>query len=261
MIELQEESFDADFDISFRQWTVTSLDTNLVVATLDKSTELIQLAPGDYEIELHVRDSQSNSAKSTISIRVEPTDPVLDQNSLVVSNPEMFVNELITLDVSVFLSDPDGTTDDVYATITHGLQVWNFVLYDTDGDGTWNGSVEMKPEKSGRPSLKITAKDGVGDSATISQVSKTLVVTEQEETNSNVGLIAGGIGLVVLLIVSSLIVARIRSRRMDMELIESWDVFGGPKEAEKEYLTEVEGGGLDGAGEVWSELEQQSDED
>ena len=46
-----------------------------------------------------------------------------------------------------------------------------------------------------------------------------------------------------------------------MELIESWDVFGGPKEAEKEYLTEVEGGGLDGAGEVWSELEQQSDED
>ena len=261
LIELQEESFDADFDISFRQWTVTSLDTNLVVATLDKSTELIQLSPGDYEIELHVRDSQSNSAKSTISIRVEPTDPVLDQNSLVVSNPEMFVNELITLDVSVFLSDPDGTTDDVYATITHGLQVWNFVLYDTDGDGTWNGSVEMKPEKSGRPSLKITAKDGVGDSSTISQVSKTLVVIEQEETNSNVGLIAGGIGLVVLLIVSSLIVARIRSRRMDMELIESWDVFGGPKEAEKEYLTEVEGGGLDGAGEVWSELEQQSDED
>lgn len=48
---------------------------------------------------------------------------------------------------------------------------------------------------------------------------------------------------------------------MDMELIESWDVFGGPKESEKEYLTEVEGGGLDGAGEVWSELEQQSDED
>ena len=103
-----------------------SLDTNLVVATLDKSTEIIQLSPGDYEIELHVRDSQSNSAKSTISIRVEPTDPVLDQNSLVVSNPEMFVNELITLDVSVFLSDPDGTTDDVYATITHGLQVWEF---------------------------------------------------------------------------------------------------------------------------------------
>ena len=26
--------------------------------------------------------------------------------------------------------------------------------------------------------------------------------------------------------------------------LESWDVFGGPKEAEKEYSTEVEGGGL-----------------
>ena len=39
---------------------------------------------------------------------------------------------------------------------------------------------------------------------------------------------------------------------MDMELM-SLGTFGSPKEPEKEYLTELEGGS-DGAGEVWSEL-------
>ncbi len=205
-----------------------------------------------------VRDSITNIATDSRDIRVENTDPVLDSNTLIVDPGELISGKLTRVDVSVVLSDPDGTTQDVSATIIHGIQVWNFDLQDLDGDGQWEGYVEVNPEKSGRPSLKITATDGQGDSATISQVSRTIVVNNAEEAKTNVAFVAGSGAFIILILLTSIMIARRRRIRLDDELIESWDAFREPKRASE---AELEGGAVDASREVendvWSKLEQE----
>jgi hypothetical protein len=259
-IILDEESIDADFDITFRQWKVIDKSNGEVVETLSGSTESIILNPGEYLIELTVRDSLLNTQVSSRNIRVEKTDPVLDEQSITVTPQELTTNELVDLKVSVILSDPDGTTQDVQATLIHGIQVWDFPLEDLDGDGIWRGSVEVNPEKSGRPSLKITARDGVGDSATISQVSKTIVVSDPDSTSSNTPLIIGGIGIISLILIT-LVIARVRKNKLEDDLIASWDTFRQPSAAQQhpnvdesdiEQITEV-------VNDLWSQLEQEED--
>ena len=206
-----------------------------------------------------VRDSLQNIETNTRNIRVENTNPVLDPNSLTVTPTELTAGVLVTVDVSVELSDPDGTTQDVRGTIVYGLQVWNFVLQDLDGDNIWEASIEINPEEAGRPSLRIVATDGVGDSATISQVSRTIVVNEAEQSSTNLSLIIGGASVVLLLILSSVIMAKVRRRRFEDELIESWDTLSEP-EPSKQY-PELGVESVDGTKEVvndlWSQLEQE----
>ena len=257
-IILEEESTDADFDITFRQWKILDKSNGEIVETLSGSTESIILSPGEYLIELTVRDSLLNTEVVSRNIRVEKTDPVLDEQSIVVTPGELTTNQLVDLQVSVALSDPDGTTQDVQATIIHGIQVWDFALQDLDGDGIWTGSVEVNPDKSGRPSLKITARDGLGDSATISQVSKTIVVNDADSTSSNTPLIVGGVGMLSLILIT-LIIARVRKNRLEGDLIESWDTFKQPSAA-KEH-PDVEQGDVeqttDIVNDLWSQLEQE----
>ena len=155
-IILDESSTDADFDIVFRQWEIIDKSTGNTAFTSSSSSDSLTLAPGEYLVTLTVRDSITNIATDSRDIRVENTDPVLDSNTLIVDPGELISGKLTRVDVSVVLSDPDGTTQDVSATIIHGIQVWNFDLQDLDGDGQWEGYVEVNPEKSGRPSLKIT---------------------------------------------------------------------------------------------------------
>ncbi len=206
-----------------------------------------------------MRDSLQNTKIETRNIRVENTNPLLDDQSLIVTPPELTAEVLVTVEVSVKLSDPDGTTQDVQATIIHDLQVWDFVLQDLDGDDIWEGSVEVNPEKPGRPSLQIIATDGAGESATISQISRTIVVNEAEQSSSNQSLIAAGGGLMLLLILSSLIMARMRKNRFEDELIESWDTLRKPNIA-KDY-SELEVDSLDDTkavvNDMWSKLEQE----
>jgi hypothetical protein len=257
-ITIEEESTDADFDITFRQWKIIDKSTGEVVETLSGSTESIILSPGEYLIELTVRDSLLNTEVVSRNIRVEKTDPVLDEQSILVTPGELTTNQLVDLQVSVALSDPDGTTQDVQATIIHGIQVWNFALEDLDGDGIWAGSVEVNPENSGRPSLKITAIDGVGDSATISQVSKTIVVNDADSTSSNTPLIAAGVGMLSLILIT-LIIARVRKNRLEGDLIESWDTFKQPSVAKQH--PDIEQGDVEQTtgivNDLWSQLEQE----
>ena len=255
-IILEEESTDADFDITFRQWKIIDKSTGEVVETLSGSTESTILDPGEYLIELTVRDSLLNTQVTSRNIRVERTDPVLDEQSIIVTPAELTTNQLVDLQVSVILSDPDGTTQDVQATIIHGIQVWDFPLEDLDGDGIWTGSVEVNPEKSGRPSLKITARDGVGDSATISQVSKTIVVKDADSTSSNTPLIIAGLGIISLILIT-LVIARVRNNKLEDDLIESWETFKQPskqypdeQQGDVEQITEV-------VNDLWSQLEQE----
>ena len=217
------------------------------------------MAPGEYLVQLTVRDSLQNTVIETRNIRVENTNPVLDDQSLVVTPPELTSGVLVTIEVSVKLSDPDGTTQDVRATIVHDLQVWDFVLQDLDGDDVWEGSVEVNPEKPGRPSLRITATDGTGESATIDQISRTIVVIEADETNSNLSLIFGGGAVILLLILSSIVVAKIRRNRLEDDLIQSWDVLSKPNigkdypELDRESSEETK----EAVNDLWSQLEQE----
>ena len=178
---------------------------------------------------------------------------------MIVTPSEFTAGVLVTVDVSVELSDPDGTTQDVRGTIVYGLQVWNFVLQDLDGDNIWEGSIEINPEEAGRPSLRIVATDGVGDSATISQVSRTIVVNEAEQSSTNLSLIIGGTSVALLLIISGVILAKVRRSRFEDELIESWDTLKQPRTTE-EY-PELGAESVDGTQEVvndlWSQLEQE----
>ena len=261
-IILDEASTDSDFDIVFRQWEIVDKLTGIVTHTTSASRESLILPPGEYQITLTVRDSLANTALATRSIRVENTDPILEANSLIVSPGELTTGVLTTVEVSVSLTDPDGTTQDVKATIIHGLQVWEFNLQDLDGDGVWEGFVEVNPEKSGRPSLKITATDGQGDSATVSQISRSIVVTDREPASTNVSLFVGGGAIIVAIIVVSLLLSKRRKTRLEDELIEeSWEAFRSPIKDEGVKGAELEGGAVDGAQEVvndiWSKLEQE----
>ena len=258
-IILEEESIDADFDIVYREWEVIDKSTGTTVLTSSASTQQISLQPGEYLVQLTVRDSLQNTEVATRNIRVENTDPLLDANSLVVTPAELTTGLVTTIEVSVILSDPDGTTQDVRGTLIHGIQVWDFDLQDLDGDNVWEGSVEVNPEKPGRPILKITATDGSGDSATISQISRTIIVNDADQASTNLPLIIGGGAIIVVLMLVSLVMARMRKSKFEDELIESWDVFSKPSSDEKPI--ELEGGALDGASEVanevWSQLEQE----
>ena len=258
-IILEEESTDADFDIVYRQWEVTDKSSGIITHTSTSSMEQLSLQPGEYLVQLTVRDSLQNTMIVTRNIRVENTDPVLDDQSLVVTPGELTAGVLVNIEVSVKLSDPDGTTQDVRATIIHDLQVWNFVLQDLDGDDVWEGSIEINPEKPGRPSLKIIATDGVGETATVSQVSKTIVVNEVEQASTNVSLIIGGGAVILLLVLSSLILVKIRKNRFEDELIESWDALSNPNMTKNFSELEVESPSKTRGvvNDLWSQLEQE----
>ena len=220
--------------------------------------ETISLAPGDYDIKLIIRDSQGYQNVEQVRITIENTDPEFDEQSLILSTNEMTTGELVLFEVSIILADPDGTTQDVYATLTHKLQIWNFNLTYDENDDRWKGSVKVRPDESGRPSLKIIAKDGVGDDANTDQISRTITVVDAEQNNSSVVLIGGGIGVIILIIAITLLAIK-RSRRLDeIELLESWDAFGKkPKiENESKSIPQVEGGIIDGAQEVEREQDR-----
>ena len=225
-IILEEDSYDADNDITFREWQVIPVGSSDPVKSLSSSLEKISLAPGDYDIKLIIRDSQGYQNIEQVRITIENTDPEFDEQSLELSTNEMITGELVLFEVSIVLVDADGTTQDVYATLTHKLQIWNFNLSFDENDGRWKGSIKVRPDESGRPSLKIIAKDGVGDDANIDQVIRTITVVDLEQSSSSVVLIGGGIGLIVLITAITLISLRRRRRLEEIELLESWDSFG-----------------------------------
>ena len=142
--------------------------------------------------------------------------------------------------------------------ITLGLQQWEQPLADLDGDGVWEGAIEWRPETTGRPLLKIVAKDGEGDQASIDFMSRNLVVEAPPDDMR--GLVAGAFSLGILSLVglTLLVVGRRRRAQVEFEEITSWDAFRSPgKEATEGSPTgeKLEGDAMDGTNEVNAELE------
>ena len=151
-------------------------------------------------------------------------------SNLTVSPKYIPVGELTKVTVSVTLDDADGTTGHVNATITKNLQTWNLNLTDDNNDGILIGEVEILSNEGGKAQIKVTAFDG----ETIDFMSIDVDFVEIESENSSLFVLAGGV--VSFLLVASLLVWLIikrRKRLADLDLIDSWGVFGGEQ---KEYF-------------------------
>ena len=262
---LEEASYDADNDLTVREWRryAPELSEPEVLSTRSKD-ELTGLLPGEYHLSLYVEDARGNSVEQHVNITIQSSLPSLDRDSLILSSETFIQNELNLLTVRIALSDPDGTTDDVRVNVTLGIQQWEANLSDEDGDGVWEGTLEWRPETTGRPLLKIIAKDGVGETANIDFMSRNLVVEAPESDTRGLLLAVGALGIIGLAGLLAFLVSRRRRANEELELLTSWDAFRAPSPASKDGPKDVpalEGNAMDGTQEVQEELELDLDLD
>lgn len=250
---LEEQSFDADGDMQTREWRRWLVTGNYeIISTL--SSDTIQLPPGQHHLSLFVEDSRGTFDETHTNVTVQSSLPRL--SNLTFMPDTLIAHQKNTFTVRVQMSDPDGTTQSVRATIVFNVQSWAFNLTDEDGDGYWEGMVEMNPEAAGRPNLKVIATDGSGDDAMVDVLSITLYV-EVFEADSRVAMfVATGGGFVGILVLTAMIALR-RQKKAELAMIDTWDSFGGvsSKSPVEKTLVTLEGGAVDGAEEVLAEDE------
>jgi hypothetical protein len=257
---LEEASYDADNDLTVREWRWWSPEkSNPEVLSTASKEEISGLLPGEYHLSLYVEDARGNWVEEHVNITLQSSLPELDRDSLVLSSETFTANELSYLTVSIALSDPDGTTDDVRVNITLNIQQWEVNLSDADGDGVWEGVVEWRPETTGRPLLKIIARDGVGESANIDFVSRNLVVEEAEEDGRILMFAGAAVGLLIVASLVGFLVQRRRRSAEELDLLTSWDAFRAPAESEPtaKNIPSLEQNIMDATDEVQADLEDQ----
>ncbi|MBL6732911.1 MAG: hypothetical protein ISP84_00005, partial [Candidatus Poseidonia sp.] len=220
--------------------------------------ELVGLLPGEYHLSLYVEDARGTWAEEHVNITMQSSLPELDRDSLVLSSETFVENELSYLTVRIALSDPDGTTQDVRVNITHNIQQWEVNLTDADGDGVWEGTLEWRPESTGRPLLKVIARDGTGESANIDFVSRNLVVEAAEDDARTMVFALAGAGIVALALLLAWIGQRRRRAADELDLLTSWDAFKAPSssaEPAQKDVPSLEGDVMDGTVEVQAMLD------
>jgi len=262
---LEEASYDADNDLTVREWRryAPELSEPEVLSTRSKD-ELTGLLPGEYHLSLYVEDARGNSVEQHVNITIQSSLPSLDRTSLVLNSETFTQNELNVLTVRIALSDPDGTTDDVRVNITLGMQQWEANLSDEDGDGVWEGTLEWRPETTGRPLLKVVAKDGEGDQANIDFMSRNLVVEAPQDDMRGLLLAGGALALVSVAGLVAFMMSRRRRALEDIDLLTSWDAFKAPAQevaGGQKSVPALEGNAMDGTDEVQAELETELDLD
>ena len=223
---------DADNDITRREWRLHEPGEIYPSVISNSAFFTTNLQPGVHHISLFVEDRRGGVDEAHINITVASSNP--DLSNLTVSPKVIPTGELTLVTVSVALDDPDGTTQQINATITKNLQSWTFNLTDDNGDGIWTGDVELIVEESGKAQLKVTAIDG----QTADYLTLNLDFVENESDSSSLYMVVGGMGsfLVIGVLLAWLIVRR-RKRLADLDLIDSWGVFGGEvKEYNEEEL-------------------------
>ena len=163
--------------------------------------------------------------RDSVNITVASSSP--DLSNLSATPNSVFVDELVVIEVRIELDDPDGTTSIVNATIIRNLQTWNFNLSDDDGDGIWYGAIEILPQEKGKAQLKVTAFDG----GNIDYITINIEFVEEEIDNTSVYIATASIGIFILVsVLFAGLVIRRRRRLADIDLIDSWGVFGSDSE-------------------------------
>ena len=81
---LEEASYDADNDLTVREWRryAPDLSSPEVVSTNSRE-ELTGLLPGEYHLSLYVEDVRGNWVEEHINITIQSSLPSLDRDSLV----------------------------------------------------------------------------------------------------------------------------------------------------------------------------------
>ena len=229
-------TLDADEDITRREWRLYVAGDIYPTVLSNDAFYSTNLLPGVHHISLFVEDRRGGSDEVHLNITIASSSP--DLSNLTVTPTSALVDELVIIKVSVELSDPDGTTQLINATITRNLQVWGFNLTDDNGDGIWVGEIEIMPGESGKAQIKVTAIDGED----LDYLSINIDFTEEENDNFSMYVAAGSIGGFILLsLVIAMLVLKRRKRLADIDLIDNWGVFGG----ESETFTEEVNSDLD----------------
>ena len=254
---LEEASFDADNDLVTREWRLWSDDKNLPeIISTSSIDEITSFTPGEYHLSLYIEDSQGNWVEEHVNITIQSSLPSFVRDSLILSDTTFAVGELSQLNISIILEDADGTTKDVRANLTHNIQQWEINLTDSDGDGVWEGVLKWRPEETGRPSLKLVARDGEGESASIDIVTRTLTVEEAEQDQRVLFMALGATGVMGGFGLLAFFAARRRRALADIDLITSWEAFRSPESRESKERRPLEGNIMDGTEEVQSELDE-----
>lgn len=251
-IVLSESSFDADNDLTVREWRWWSPDTSAPEVISTRSQDVLEgWAPGEYHFSLFVEDARGYSVEEHVNITLQSSLPRLVSESLVLSTTKFTQNQLNVLTIRIQLDDADGTTDDVRANITLGVQQWEINLTDTNGDNVWEGTIEWRPENEGRPSFRIIARDGTGEGANIDMLSRTLVVEAPAADARGLMLVAFGAVTVMMVGLVALLVVRRRRAMEDIEVLTSWEAFRAPM-AQVKPMPELPS--VDGTEEVMAQM-------
>lgn len=228
-VSLEEESSDADDDLVKREWRYWPLGATWPEVISTNSLDTHSFLPGEHHLSLYVEDSRGGWDEIHVNITVQSSLPNLDANSLIISPSTLIAGEKTDFTVSIIMLDEDGTTDNVRATLTHGIQFWQFNLSNTGADNIWSGSIEVTADDVGRPNLKIIATDGEGENAAVDIVSKSIEVKQGQQDGRIMTFVVAATSLVVLLGLITFFINLKRKKNAEMELIESWDVFGQNK--------------------------------
>ncbi len=218
-------TIDADDDITRREWRLHVPGDIYPTVLSNDAFYSTNLLPGVHHVSLFVEDRRGGTGEVHLNITVASSSPEL--SNLTATPRSALIDELVTIKVSVELNDPDGTTQNVNVTITNNLQVWDFNLTDENGDGIWTGEIEILPGEAGRAQLRAIAMDGESSD----YLSINIEFEEEVNDNFSVYVTAGGIsGFILLSLVIAMLVLKRRKRLSDIDLIDSWGVFGGDSE-------------------------------
>jgi len=222
LVELVDGSVDRDGDLVLREWRLWTVSGPVVVST--SANDTLSLSPGNHHLSLHVRDARGAWAEDHVNITVQSSLPRFTPDSLAVTPLEVPLGTRSSLGLSVELSDADGTTELVQATVTHDDQTWTFNLSDDDGDGIWTGSIDVVFDDLGRPYVRVVAIDGEGEDAQIDVISVYIDVVEAPADGRTTLFAAGLGGLVVVLLVANALLNRRRKQRSD-GVVGAWGVL------------------------------------
>jgi hypothetical protein len=258
-ILLEEESTDADDDMVTREWRYWAPGATWPEVISTSSLDTYSLPPGEHHLSLYVEDSRGGWDEIHVNVTIQSSLPKLDANSLIISPASLTAGVKTEFSVSIVMVDEDGTTDNVRATLTHGIQFWEINMSYSGADNIWVGTVELTANDVGRPNLKVIATDGDSVDASFDEVSKTIVVSAGQEDVRVMKFVIAATTLVVVFGLIGFIASARRKKIAELDMIESWDAFGKNKKTTstqsdtEKAVPKLESGLTDSAHEVEAE--------